>query len=380
MSVGALAETSPASRNERKATATIRACRASGRHTLKHGDGRGAAPPEFSEAGIRFRAGQKNMRRENELMGTKDGRPAGKGGLRGFTGAILAALALGVILCADPILAQTAPPARDAAPAAGPAAPLAEEPKFPPSVTDALLPSALPRDLSPWGMFLSAVPIVKAVIVGLAFASLATWTVWLAKTIELWNARRAARQGLEVLARAKSLRAAEKELVQTRSPVARFVAAAAGEADRSDGLASEGVKDRAAILLSRIEAQAGRAIARGTGVLATIGATAPFVGLFGTVWGIMDSFIGISKTHTTNLAVVAPGIAEALLATAMGLFAAIPAVVMYNAFARAIAGYRAQLGDAAAEVLRHLSRDLDRDASPGQKEDAPVVPLRRPAE
>ncbi|MGH7185064.1 MAG: tonB-system energizer ExbB, partial [Pseudomonadota bacterium] len=207
-----------------------------------------------------------------------------------------------------------------------------------------------------------------------------TWTVWLAKTIELWRARRLARRGLEVLASAKSLRAAEKELAQTHSPVARFIAAAAGEAERSDGFAPEGVKERAAILLSRIEAQAGRAIARGTGVLATIGATAPFVGLFGTVWGIMDSFIGISKTNTTNLAVVAPGIAEALLATAMGLFAAIPAVVMYNAFARAITGYRAQLGDAAAEVLRHLSRDIDRDAAPPQKEDAPVVALRRPAE
>jgi biopolymer transport protein ExbB len=102
---------------------------------------------------------------------------------------------------------------------------------------------------------------------------------------------------------------------------------------------------------------------RGTGVLATIGATAPFVGLFGTVWGIMNSFIGISKSHTTNLAVVAPGIAEALLATAFGLAAAIPAVVIYNVFARSIAGYRAGLGDAAAEVLRLVSRDLERAAA-----------------
>jgi biopolymer transport protein ExbB len=115
------------------------------------------------------------------------------------------------------------------------------------------------------------------------------------------------------------------------------------------------------------------------GILATIGATAVFVGLFGTVWGIMDSFIGISKTNTTNLAVVAPGIAEALLATAMGLVAAIPAVVMYNGLARSITNYRAQLGDAAAEVLRHLSRDLDRDFLP-HKEDAPVVRLRQSAE
>jgi biopolymer transport protein ExbB len=93
----------------------------------------------------------------------------------------------------------------------------------------------------------------------------------------------------------------------------------------------------------------------------------------------MDSFIGISKTNTTNLAVVAPGIAEALLATAMGLVAAIPAVVMYNAFARAITGYRAQLGDAAAEVLRHLSRDLDREALP-HNEESSIIPIRHSAE
>jgi biopolymer transport protein ExbB len=212
------------------------------------------------------------------MSGTKDDRPAGKSGLRGVTGGILAALALGAILCAAPVMAQTAPPVQDAAPAAKPAAPVEptmEEPKSPPCITDAPLPSALPRDLSPWGMFLSAVPIVKIVMVGLAFASLVTWTIWLAKTIELWNARRVARRGLEILASAKSLRAAEKSLAQMRSPVARFVAAAAGEADRSGGLAPEGVKDRAAILLSRIEAQAGRAIMRGIGVLATIGATAP---------------------------------------------------------------------------------------------------------
>jgi biopolymer transport protein ExbB len=245
---------------------------------------------------------------------------------------------------------------------------------------DGFLPSALPHDLTPWGMFRHADPLVKAVMVGLALASLATWTVWLAKTIELWTARQKARRGLETLAHAASLRGAEKELAEAGGPVAKFVSAAVGELDRSAGLPPDGVKERAVALLSRIEARAGRSITRGTGVLATIGATAPFVGLFGTVWGIMDSFIGISKTNTTNLAVVAPGIAEALLATAMGLFAAIPAVVIYNVFARAIAGYRAQLGDAAAEVLRHLSRDLDREAAPRRKDDAPVVPIRQPAE
>jgi len=128
----------------------------------------------------------------------------------------------------------------------------------------------------------------------------------------------------------------------------------------ADGLSPSGVKERIASRLERIEAAAGRKMNRGTGILATIGAVAPFVGLFGTVWGIMNSFIGISKQHTTNLAVVAPGIAEALLATALGLVAAIPAVVMYNLFSRWIAGYRALHADAAAEILRIISRDLDR--------------------
>ena len=116
--------------------------------------------------------------------------------------------------------------------------------------------------------------------------------------------------------------------------------------------------------LERIEQGASRKMARGTGVLATIGSTAPFVGLFGTVWGIMDSFIGISKAHTTNLAVVAPGIAEALLATALGLVAAIPAVIIYNVLARSTAQYRALLGDASAQVMKLVSRDLERAKLP----------------
>ena len=98
-----------------------------------------------------------------------------------------------------------------------------------------------------------------------------------------------------------------------------------------------------------------------TSLLATIGSTAPFVGLFGTVWG---SFIGISRAHTTNLAVVAPGIAEALLATALGLVAAIPAVMIYNVLARSTAHYRALLGNASAQVMKLVSRDLDRAKLP----------------
>ena len=343
------------------------------------------------------------------MIGRRTGLTAQRGGRSGFILAILAPL-FGAILCVGPVIAESAPITTEAersAPAAEPSANLAKTPRLaaspedipaaggvPPTPVepakkqlytplrsiDALLPSALPHDLSPWGMFLSAVPLVQAVMVALAFASLVTWTVWLAKTIELWNAKRLARRGFEVLASASSLHAAQNILAGAPSPVARFATAAAEEGNRSKGLAAEGIKDRAAILLSRIEAQAGRKITRGTGILATIGATAVFVGLFGTVWGIMDSFIGISRTNTTNLAVVAPGIAEALLATAMGLVAAIPAVVIYNSFARSITGYRAQLADAAAEVLRHLSRDLDRDALARREGDSPIVALRQLAE
>ena len=144
--------------------------------------------------------------------------------------------------------------------------------------------------------------------------------------------------------------------------VRAMVAAARDEVERSAALPAEGTKERAALALNRIEARAARAMTRGTGLVATIGSTAPFVGLFGTVWGIMNSFVGISRAHTSSLAVVAPGIAEALLATAIGLVAAIPAVVIYNGLARATAGYKAILADASAEVMRHLSRDLDRAA------------------
>ena len=126
----------------------------------------------------------------------------------------------------------------------------------------------------------------------------------------------------------------------------------------------DGLKERITARFERIEAGIGRKMMRATGILATIGATAPFIGLFGTVWGIMNSFIGISNAHTTNLAVVAPGIAQALLATAFGLVAAIPAVIIYNVLARQTAHYRAHLGDASAQVMRLVSRDLDRAKLP----------------
>jgi biopolymer transport protein ExbB len=219
--------------------------------------------------------------------------------------------------------------------------------------------ASLPSDLSPWGMFLSADIFVKAVMVGLAFASLVTWTVALAKGIEVViGARRLARQ-ISVVEQAGTMAEAIAGLTR-HGGLETAVLEAQREMTLSAGLDLAGVKERVASRFEREEVHVGRSIGRATGILATIGATAPFVGLFGTVWGVMNSFIGISKQHTTNLAVVAPGIAEALLATALGLVAAIPAVVFYNLLARAIAGYRAHYSDGLAAILRLASRDLDR--------------------
>ena len=279
---------------------------------------------------------------------------------------IAAPLALGGPVGAQAPAAPQAGTATDATPAPGAPPPVSVAPAPSPAPLAGSQPAVigavhLPRDLSPWSMFASADIVVKTVMIGLAFASVVTWTVWLAKSIELLLARRRVRVALEAIGEERSLAAATARVGARRGIAASFLAAAAHELElSSDAAAREGIKERVASRLARLEAAAARDMNKGTGVLATIGSTAPFVGLFGTVWGIMNSFIGISKAQTTNLAVVAPGIAEALLATAIGLFAAIPAVIIYNQFARWIGGYRGLLGDASAEVLRLVSRDLDR--------------------
>lgn len=270
---------------------------------------------------------------------------------------------------------QAAPPA--AAPAV-PTAPSADGQATPAEATGgAIVPgdeavqveasaerqAGLPHDLSPWGMFMAADLVVKGVMIGLAFASFVTWTVLIAKIIELGALQRTVRRAVRSLTEAQGLAAAEEIFHGRRSIPARMVHAARQEMNSSDAVldyvSDAGVKERVASRLQRAEVRAGRQIAKGTGILATIGSTAPFVGLFGTVWGIMNSFIGISEAQTTNLAIVAPGIAEALLATAIGLVAAIPAVVFYNFLARAITGYRQGLSDTSAAIERLVSRDLD---------------------
>jgi biopolymer transport protein ExbB len=279
--------------------------------------------------------------------------------------AVVVAVVAAVLILPAPVLAQTAPAAPVTNPAAAPVAapPAIDSPATAPAANSPDIALKLPRDLSPWGMFMAADIVVKAVMVGLAFASVLTWTIWFAKALELMFARRRLHAAIDRLAHAKSWSEANVRTKGRDVGVAAMLRATDAELRMSaDAHSATGIKERIASRLERLEAAAGRQMIRGTGILATIGATAPFVGLFGTVWGIMNSFIGISKSHTTNLAVVAPGIAEALLATALGLVAAIPAVVMYNMFSRWIAGYRALHADAAAEILRIVSRDLDRGA------------------
>jgi biopolymer transport protein ExbB len=294
--------------------------------------------------------------------------------LRGrFTGWLIGlALLFGLAFVLGSIVTGHGQPAPEpaAAPAAAPAASAAAQggantaplhaAQAQPAATEAVS-AELPHDLTPLGMFMSADIIVKAVMLGLMFASVLTWTIWLAKTLELVSARRRLRRADKILAAAASLDDVARPASAASRHVALLIGAAESELRRSPDLRDvEGIKERIAARFGRIEAGVGRQMMRATGVIATIGATAPFVGLFGTVWGIMNSFIGISKLHTTNLAVVAPGIAEALLATACGLAAAIPAVVIYNGFARSIAHYRGLFADASVEVLALVGRDLTR--------------------
>ena len=241
-----------------------------------------------------------------------------------------------------------------------------------PAVEPAQIEHGLSHDLSPWGMYQAADWVVKAVMIGLVLASVITWTIALAKGRELARAKRRLRDELGALKTVRNLKQAADLSRPEGSLTGRLVEEARHELERSGKSDKEGIKERVGFRFDRMVAASGRQMSQGTGVLASVGSVSPFVGLFGTVWGIMNSFIGIAKSQTTNLAVVAPGIAEALLATAIGLVAAIPAVVLYNIFARSIAGYRAQVGDAAAEVLLLVSRDLDHQAS-GERQVPHVV-------
>ncbi len=219
--------------------------------------------------------------------------------------------------------------------------------------------------LTPWAMFLAADAVVKTVMLLLVLASLLTWTVLLARARglgRLLDRLRRTRDGLRQTASLPS----EGALPPGSEPARSMLAEAWLELQLSGELADHsGTRERIASRLERIEVEAGREQQAGVGMLASIGAVAPFVGLLGTVWGIMNSFVGIAASHASSLAVVAPGIAQALLATAMGLVAAIPAVLIYNHFTRRLVVLRGLLGDVSAAIQQLVSRDMDRAAGQG---------------
>jgi biopolymer transport protein ExbB len=289
-----------------------------------------------------------------------------------------AAIALGILLQGTPASAQQpgagvatqqgsvpvqVQPSNGAAPTARPqTAPVPSEvPAASENTAKPVTVASHLRELSPWSMFLSADILVKAVIIGLVFASLVTWTIFFAKTIQLTRARKQLNQALARIADTRSLSEAQLALGSTSNVLSTLLAAATQEVRLSaDSGGESSIKECAASRFSEILRMEARAVRYGMAAVATIGATAPFVGLFGTVWGIMNSFIGISVAQTTNLAVVAPGIAEALLATAVGLGAAIPAVIIYNHFSRTTKSYLDLVGRGSGAIGRLLSRDLDR--------------------
>lgn len=298
----------------------------------------------------------------------------------------------GILLICATLALATASFAQDAVPSAPEtmvesveqAAPLStsvpEDTSIPtPQLEQPLIETGLEgHDMSPWGMFMAADYVVKGVMIGLAAASVITLIIWVAKTMQLSGARAQANKALREVVKARTLAEVAGVMEKRRGVGAVLVKAAAEEIEASSDLAGRvapsGIKERVSSRLSRIEVAAGRRMSRSLGVLASVGSVGPFIGLFGTVWGIMNAFVGIAETQTTNLAVVAPGIAEALLATALGLVAAIPAVIIYNAFARSVTGYRQLLADVSAGIERLVSRDLDRLALAAQ------APLARAAE
>jgi biopolymer transport protein ExbB len=287
------------------------------------------------------------------------------------TSPLIALIGAAALLSCAPALAQTPAPAPAAAAAANTTA-------APPDQAGAenaenlKVGGSANGKLTPIVMFEQADLVVKIVMIGLLACSILSWTLLVIKLVEFGSLRRTSDRFLESFRGAKSInemgRIAESEDF-AGNPMADMAAAAAAEVElsRQAGLNITGeFRDstlmRAATAINAVQASLARRLSGGMQFLASVGANAPFIGLFGTVYGIMNSFIGIANTNTTNLAVVAPGIAQALLATGIGLFAAIPSVVFYNYFQTQITGYGSRSEGFVAELVNAISRQLDKGA------------------
>jgi biopolymer transport protein ExbB len=289
--------------------------------------------------------------------------------------ALIGAVAL---MVSAPAFAQAPAPATEAAASAAVATADAAAPALTPAVPVAAAESADPPQmenagkLTVMGMFGSATLVVKAVMIGLILASIVSWFLLVTKMIEFNAMERAANGFMEAFRGAKNYSEAGRIALSedfAGNPLADMAAAAVQEVELSrqaglniSGEHRETTLHRAENAVNAVQATLGKRLSSGMQFLASVGSGGPFIGLFGTVYGIMNSFIGIANTNTTNLAVVAPGIAEALLATGIGLFAAIPAVIFYNYFQSRISGFGGRSESFVAELMNSLSRQLDKGA------------------
>jgi biopolymer transport protein ExbB len=290
--------------------------------------------------------------------------------------ALVGAVAL---MASAPAFAQDAAPAAPAAEAPAAAAPAGDAAAAPAATDAAAAQPADPPTLDKHGgklnvgtMFMDADPVVKVVMIGLALASIFSWAVLITKMLEFRSLNRVSDNFLEAFRGAKSINDMSRIALSEEfdgNPLADMAAAAAQEIElsRQAGLQIAGDhRDttimRAQAAVGAVQASLARRLSGGMQYLASVGSNGPFIGLFGTVYGIMNSFIGIANTNTTNLAVVAPGIAEALLATGLGLFAAIPSVIFYNYFQTRISAYGARTEGFVAELMNAISRQLDKGA------------------
>lgn len=297
------------------------------------------------------------------------------------TNILLALAGAAVLMASSPALAQApAAPAAEATAAAAPAADAAAPAAPAAEATSAEDPTTVAEaaggghggSLTPISMFMIAHPVVQVVMVGLLLASIFSWTVLIIKLIEFGGVNSKTDRFLENFRQARTI--ADMRKVATAdefdgNPLADMAAAATEEVElaRQSGLQVSGEHrettiGRAETAVHAVQSGIAGRLSGGQQFLASTGSSGPFVGLFGTVYGIMNSFIGIAESNTTNLAVVAPGIAEALLATGIGLFAAIPAVIFYNYFNTRIAAYGTRADGFQAELLNSISRQLDKGA------------------
>lgn len=289
------------------------------------------------------------------------------------TNILLAMAGAAVLFASSPVLAQETEAPAPATAEATTEAPATEVAPAAESETVAEAAGAEEGEsLTPIKMFMDSGIVVKVVMIGLLIASIFTWVILIIKMMEFGGLNSKTNRFLESFRGARSIADMRKIATSDEfdgNPLADMAAAATEEVElsRQAGLSVTGEHRDAAITrastaVAAVQAGLAGRLSGGQQFLASTGSTAPFVGLFGTVYGVMNSFIGIAESNTTNLAVVAPGIAEALLATGIGLFAAIPAVIFYNYFNTRISAYGTRSDGFAAELLNAISRQLDKGA------------------